>query len=60
MDACTEGESCTQLRHFCSNYSRHHEVDNALERIGDKSLIAEVSHFCGTMDTMDVETIRIV
>jgi hypothetical protein len=42
-----------QLRHFCSNYSRHHEVDDALERIGDKSLLAEVSRFRGTMDTME-------
>jgi hypothetical protein len=42
-----------QLRHFCSEYSRHHEVDDTLECIGDKSLIAEVSRFHGTMDTMD-------
>jgi hypothetical protein len=42
-----------QLRHFHSNYSHHHEVDDALERIGDKSLIAEVSHFHRTMDTME-------
>jgi hypothetical protein len=42
-----------QLRHFCSEYSRHHEVDNTLERIGDKSLVVKVSHFCGTMDTID-------
>jgi hypothetical protein len=42
-----------QLRHFCSEYSRRHEVDDALERIGDKSLIAEVSHFHGMMDAID-------
>jgi hypothetical protein len=42
-----------QLRHFRSEYSCHHEVDDALERIGDKSLITEVSRFCGTMDAMD-------
>jgi hypothetical protein len=28
-------------------------VDDALERIGDKSLLAEVSRFRGTMDTME-------
>ena len=32
---------------------RRHEVDNALERIGDKSLIAEVARFRGTMDTLE-------
>jgi hypothetical protein len=53
MDACTRGESYTQLRHFRSNYSRCHEVDDALERIGDKSLFAEVSRFRGTMDAME-------
>jgi hypothetical protein len=42
-----------QLRHFRSNYSCHHEVDDTLERIGDKSLLAEVSRFCRTMDTME-------
>jgi hypothetical protein len=42
-----------QLRHFCSGYSCRHEVDDALERIGDKSLMAEVSQFCGTMDTLE-------
>jgi hypothetical protein len=42
-----------QLRHFRSNYSHRHEVDDALKRIRDKSLLAEVSHFRGTMDTME-------
>jgi uncharacterized protein YdcH (DUF465 family) len=42
-----------QLRHFRSNYSRHHEVDDALERIGDKSLLTEVSRFRRTMDAME-------
>jgi hypothetical protein len=42
-----------QLRHFRSNYLRRHEVDDALERIGDKSLIAEASRFHRTMDTME-------
>jgi hypothetical protein len=41
-----------QLRHFCSDYMRQHEVDDALKHIGDKSLLAEVSQFCGTMDAM--------
>jgi hypothetical protein len=42
-----------QLRHFHSEYSHHHEVDDALERIRDRSLIAKVSCFCRTMDTVD-------
>ena len=42
-----------QRRHLLSNYSRRHEVDDALERIGDKSLIAEVVRFRGTMDTLE-------
>ena len=42
-----------QRRHLLSNYSRRHEVDNALERIGDKSLIAEVARFRGTMDMLE-------
>jgi hypothetical protein len=41
-----------QLRHFRSDYARRNEVDEALEHIGDKSLLAEVSRFCGTMDVM--------
>jgi hypothetical protein len=41
-----------QLRHFCSDYVRRHEVDDALERIGDKLLLVEVSRFHGMMDTM--------
>jgi hypothetical protein len=41
-----------QLRHFRSDYARRNEVDEALEHIGDKSLLAEVSRFCGTMDAM--------
>ena len=42
-----------QHSHLLSNYARHHEVDEALECIGDKSLIAEVAWFCGMMDTME-------
>jgi hypothetical protein len=45
--------TCEQLHHFRSEYTRCHEVDNALERIGDKSLLTEVAHFRGTMDAMD-------
>jgi hypothetical protein len=41
-----------QLHHFHSDYARWDEVDEALEHIGDKSLLAEVSRFHGTMDTM--------
>jgi hypothetical protein len=41
-----------QLRHFCSNYTQRHEVDDALEHIGNKLLLAEVSQFRGTMDAM--------
>jgi hypothetical protein len=41
-----------QLRHFRSDYARRDEVDEALEHIGDKSLLAEVSCFHGTMDAM--------
>ena len=32
-----------QRRHLLSNYTRRHKVDDALKRIGDKSLIAEVA-----------------
>ena len=32
-----------QRRHLLSTYERHHEVNDALERINDKSLIAEVA-----------------
>ena len=42
-----------QRRHLLSSYSRRHEVDDALERIGDKSLIAEVARFRGTMDALE-------
>ena len=42
-----------QRRHLLSNYAQRHEVDNALERIGDKSLIAEVARFRGTMDVIN-------
>jgi hypothetical protein len=42
-----------QLCHFHSDYSRRHEVDDALERIGDKSLLAKVSRFRGTLDAME-------
>jgi hypothetical protein len=41
-----------QLRHFCSDYARRDEVDEVLEHIGNKSLLAEVLHFRGTMDAM--------
>jgi hypothetical protein len=41
-----------QLRHFRSDYAQRDEVDEALEHIGDKSLLAEVSRFRGTMDAM--------
>jgi hypothetical protein len=34
-----------QLRHFRSNYMRQDEVNEALEHIGDKSLLAKVSCF---------------
>ena len=39
--------------HLLSDYSRRHEVDDALERVGDKSLIAEVAWFRGTMDALE-------
>ena len=39
--------------HLLSNYSRHHEVDDALKHIGDKSLIAEVARFRGTMNALE-------
>ena len=42
-----------QRRHLLSNYARRHEVDDALECIGDKSLIAEVARFRGTMDALE-------
>ena len=42
-----------QRRHLLSNYVQRHEVDDALERIGDKSLIAEVVRFRGTMDALE-------
>ena len=42
-----------QRRHLLSDYTRRHEVDDALERIGDKSLIAEVAQFRGTMDALE-------
>jgi hypothetical protein len=41
-----------QLCHFRSEYPRRHEVDEALNGISDKSLIAEVAHFHGMMDAM--------
>jgi hypothetical protein len=41
-----------QLRHFCSDYARQDEVNEVLEHIGDKLLLAEVSCFHGTMDAM--------
>ena len=42
-----------QRRHLLSNYARRQEVDEALERIGDKSLLAEVARFRGTMDALE-------
>ena len=42
-----------QRRHLLSDYAQRHEVDDALERIGDKSLIAEVARFWGTMDVLE-------
>jgi hypothetical protein len=45
--------TCEQLQHFHSKYTCCHEVDDPLEHIRDKSLIAEVARFQGTMDTMD-------
>ena len=42
-----------QRRHLLSDYAQRHEVDDALERIGDKSLIVEVARFRGTMDALE-------
>ena len=42
-----------QRRHLLSDYARRHEVDDALERVGDKSLLAEVAWFRGTMDALE-------
>ena len=42
-----------QRRHLLSDYARRQEVDEALERIGDKSLLAEVARFRGTMDALE-------
>ena len=42
-----------QRRHLLSNYTGRQEVDDALERIGDKSLLAEVARFRGTMDALE-------
>jgi hypothetical protein len=39
-----------QLLRLRSDYWLHHEVDEALEQIGDKSLSVEVARFRGTMD----------
>ena len=39
--------------HLLSDYTRRQEVDDALERIGDKSLLAEVARFRGTMDALE-------
>jgi hypothetical protein len=41
-----------QLLRLCSDYRLRHEVDEALEQIGDKSLHAEVARYCRTMDGM--------
>ena len=42
-----------QHRHLLSDYARRQEVDEALERIGDKSLLTEVARFRGTMDALE-------
>jgi hypothetical protein len=42
-----------QLFHLCSDYQLRHEVDEALEQLGDKSLSAEVAQYRGTMDGMN-------
>ena len=42
-----------QRHHLLSDYARRHEVVDALERVGDKSLIAKVARFRGTMDTLE-------
>jgi hypothetical protein len=39
-----------QLLRLRSDYQLRHEVDEALEQIGDKSLSAEVARFRGMMD----------
>jgi hypothetical protein len=41
-----------QLLRLCSDYRLCHEVDEALEQLGDKSLVAEVARYRGTMDGM--------
>ena len=43
-----------QLCHFQSRYIRRHNIDNALEQIRDKLLIAKVAWFCGTMDEINL------
>ena len=48
-----DGYTFEQRRHLLGDYSRRHEVDDALERIGDKSLIAEVARFRGTMEELE-------
>ena len=42
-----------QRHHLLSNYTQWHEVDNALKCISNKSLIAEVAWFHGTMDELE-------
>ena len=49
----TPDYSHEQRRHLLSNYTWCHEVDDTLERIGDKSLIAKVVRFWGTMDALE-------
>jgi hypothetical protein len=49
---CTPDYTHEQLRHFRIDYTRRDKVDEALEHIGNKSLLAEVSRFRGTVDTM--------
>jgi hypothetical protein len=41
-----------QLLRLRSDYRLHHEVDKALEQLGDKSLSVEVARYRGTMDGM--------
>jgi hypothetical protein len=41
-----------QMLRLRSDYQLRHEVDEALEQLGDKSLVAEVARYRGTMDGM--------
>jgi hypothetical protein len=48
----TPDYSNKQLLHLHSDYRLHHKVNEATERIGNKSLITEVARYRGTMDGM--------